>query len=105
MAYLGELRLMAFDDGHGPSGWLPCDGANLQVVSISSVPVRPLVDGGKFLEALFYRLNVISLEATRNRAAGRGASEPDRLIREAGPASGAFRSREQSFAERLAVTG
>jgi transcriptional regulator of aromatic amino acid metabolism len=35
-----------------------------QIVSISSVPLRPLVEDGRFLEGLMYRLNVISLEAT-----------------------------------------
>jgi hypothetical protein len=100
---LADVALMSLGQQMRVFDWLPSDCGNLQVVSISSVPVRPLVDQGKFLEGLFYRLNVISLEATRNRSAGRGAGETDRLLREAGPATGVFRSREQSFAERLAV--
>jgi transcriptional regulator of aromatic amino acid metabolism len=102
---LADLAMMSLGQQMRVFDWLPRDCGNLQVVSISSVPIRPLVDEGKFLEGLFYRLNVISLEATKNRAAGRGASETDRLIRQTGPASGTIRSREQSFAERLAVMG
>jgi transcriptional regulator of aromatic amino acid metabolism len=44
--------------------WLSAGHDLPQVVSVSSVPLRPLVDDGRFLEALLYRLNVISLEAT-----------------------------------------
>jgi DNA-binding NtrC family response regulator len=44
--------------------WLSVGCENLQVVSISSAPLRPLVDDGRFLEGLFYRLNVIYLDAT-----------------------------------------
>jgi transcriptional regulator of aromatic amino acid metabolism len=102
---LADLAMMSLGQQMRVFDWLPRDCGNLQVVSISSVPVRPLVDEGKFLEGLFYRLNVISLEATKNLAAVRGAGQTDRLMREAGPASGAFRSRVQSFAERLAITG
>jgi hypothetical protein len=83
---LADVAMMSLGQQMRVFDWLPRDGANLQVVSISSIPLRPLVDDGKFLEALFYRLNVISLDATRNRAAGRGAGDKDRLLREAGPA-------------------
>ena len=45
--------------------WLSDAGQNVQVVSISSVPLMPLVEQGHFLEGLFYRLNVIHLDATQ----------------------------------------
>jgi transcriptional regulator of aromatic amino acid metabolism len=102
---LADLALMSIGQQMRVFDWLPRDCGNLQVVSISSVPIRPLVDEGKFLEGLFYRLNVISLEATKSRAAARGATETDRLLRDAGPASGAIRSMQQSFAGRLAMMG
>jgi transcriptional regulator of aromatic amino acid metabolism len=98
---LADVAMMSIGQQMRLFDWLPRDCGNLQVVSISSVPLRPLVDQGKFLEGLFYRLNVISLDATRNRAVGRGESE-NGWLREAGPASGAIRS---SFTERLAITG
>ena len=44
--------------------WLSTAGERPQIVSVSFVPLRPLVDDGRFLEGLLYRLNVISLEAT-----------------------------------------
>jgi hypothetical protein len=102
---LADLAMMSLGQQMRVFDWLPRDCGNLQVVSISSVPIRPLVDQGKFLEGLFYRLNVISLDATRSRAAERGAGETDRLMREAGPASGAVRSIQQSFAGRLSAMG
>jgi transcriptional regulator of aromatic amino acid metabolism len=43
--------------------WLSAGHDLPQIVSVSSVPLRPLVDDGRFLEALLYRLNVISLDA------------------------------------------
>ncbi|HKT80551.1 MAG TPA: sigma 54-interacting transcriptional regulator [Vicinamibacterales bacterium] len=36
---------------------------NIQVVSLTSTPLAPLVQAGQFLEGLFYRLNVINLDA------------------------------------------
>ena len=44
--------------------WLSDSSHSVQVVSVSSVPLRPLVDEGRFLEGLFYRLNVVHLDAT-----------------------------------------
>jgi transcriptional regulator of aromatic amino acid metabolism len=35
--------------------------ARVQVISIASSPVYPLVQSGKFADALYYRLNVICL--------------------------------------------
>lgn len=36
--------------------------ARVQVISIASSPVYPLVQSGKFADALYYRLNVICLD-------------------------------------------
>jgi transcriptional regulator of aromatic amino acid metabolism len=47
--------------------WLTDGCEHLQVVSISSVPLLPLVEEGRFLEGLFYRLNVIHLDARPGR--------------------------------------
>jgi DNA-binding NtrC family response regulator len=35
----------------------------VQIVSVTSAPLRPLVEDGEFLEGLFLRLNVVCLEA------------------------------------------
>jgi sigma-54-interacting transcriptional regulator len=44
--------------------WLDA-GRSVQVVSVTSKPIWPLVEQGRFLEGLFYRLNVVTLEAGR----------------------------------------
>jgi hypothetical protein len=43
--------------------WLDRFADSVQVVSLTSVPLWPLVEQGRFLEGLFYRLNVVSLTA------------------------------------------
>ena len=45
---------MTMNAGHG----------SVQIVSITSQPIWPLVEAGRFLEGLFYRLNVVTLEAS-----------------------------------------
>jgi hypothetical protein len=42
--------------------WL-ATGDRVQVLSISSQPLYPLVARGRFLESLYYRLNVVRFEA------------------------------------------
>ena len=51
--------------------WLSTGAPDLQVVSISSGALAPLVERGEFFEGLFYRLNVISLDATPSFTADR----------------------------------
>src|SRR6185503_5060700 len=77
---LADVAMMSIGQQMRLFDWLPCDSENLQVVSISSVPLRPLVDDGKFLEGLFYRLNVIYLDANRRAATGTAKGEPDRRL-------------------------
>jgi transcriptional regulator of aromatic amino acid metabolism len=43
--------------------WLEGAGRECQVVSIARESVYPLVEEGRFMEALYYRLNVVSLGA------------------------------------------
>jgi transcriptional regulator of aromatic amino acid metabolism len=43
--------------------WLDRFGESAQVLSFTSVPLWPLVERGRFLEGLFYRLNVVTLTA------------------------------------------
>ena len=47
--------------------WLNAGRGPVQVVSITSRPIWPLVEQGRFLEGLFYRLNVITLDAIDRR--------------------------------------
>jgi hypothetical protein len=43
--------------------WLSTPDADMQVISLATTPLRSLVEDGEFLEGLFYRLNVIRLDA------------------------------------------
>ena len=45
--------------------WLNSSRGLVQVVSVTSQPIWPLVEEGRFLEGLFYRLNVVTLEASQ----------------------------------------
>jgi hypothetical protein len=47
--------------------WLSAGRGSLQVVTITSEPLWDLVQQGRFLEGLFYRLNVVYLEAENGR--------------------------------------
>jgi hypothetical protein len=41
--------------------WLEAQDGRVQVVSVAPAPLFPLVAGGEFSEALFYRLNVMTM--------------------------------------------
>lgn len=43
--------------------WLSAAGGDMQVISVTTAPLRAFVEEGEFLEGLFYRLNVIRLDA------------------------------------------
>jgi transcriptional regulator of aromatic amino acid metabolism len=45
--------------------WLNASRGAVQVISVTSQPIWPLVEEGRFLEGLFYRLNVVTLEASQ----------------------------------------
>jgi hypothetical protein len=45
--------------------WLSDRRGEMQVVSVTSAPLEALVEDGQFLEGLFYRLNVLRLNAGR----------------------------------------
>ena len=43
--------------------WLNTGGREVQVVSMTGAQMLPLVESGRFLEGLYYRLNTISMVA------------------------------------------
>jgi hypothetical protein len=49
--------------------WLSAGRGDLQIVSMTTTPLDTLVEQGDFLEGLYYRLNVVRLEATTSRRA------------------------------------
>ena len=56
--------------------WIAEGCGDAQIVSIATTPLWPLVQNGDFLEGLFYRLNVVRLEATAESFIG-AAVRPD----------------------------
>ena len=47
--------------------WLDVHGGRVQVISVAPAPLFPLVAGGEFSEALFYRLNIVTVHAAANQ--------------------------------------
>jgi hypothetical protein len=50
--------------------WLEGRGRNTQVVSLSPVKLFPLVIEGRFLEDLYYRINILQFDAHENANGG-----------------------------------
>jgi hypothetical protein len=57
---IGDLTLQAQE---ALFSWLEGRGKNTQVVSLSPVQLFPLVTSGRFLEGLYYRINVVQFDA------------------------------------------
>jgi hypothetical protein len=57
--------LASLDDGAQRAlfQWLDVQGGRVQVISVSPASLFPLVAEGEFSEALFYRLNVVTMDA------------------------------------------
>ncbi len=81
---LDDVAMMTIGQQMRLYDWLTARVNGPQVVSISSVPLRPLVDDGRFLEGLLYRLNLIHLDATPVEATGL-VPEPNPGIHQALP--------------------
>jgi hypothetical protein len=43
--------------------WMTSSNGDHQIVSLTTGPLEPLVENGSFLEGLYYRLNVVRLNA------------------------------------------
>ena len=71
---LADVAMMSLGQQMRLYDWLSAAHDLPQIVSVSSVPLRPLVDDGRFLEGLLYRLNVISLDATPIEALPQGVT-------------------------------
>jgi transcriptional regulator of aromatic amino acid metabolism len=57
--------------------WIDEGSGQAQIVSIATTPLWRLVENGDFLEGLFYRLNVICLEATALKGQASGVDTSD----------------------------
>jgi hypothetical protein len=59
-----DVATLSLDQQHALLSWLDLAGAgHAQVVSTAALPLFPLVEHGEFLEALYYRLNTVRLDA------------------------------------------
>ena len=60
---VGDVSALTLPQQLALYDWLHRFHNSVQVVSLASVPLWPLVEQGRFLEGLFYRLNVVTLAA------------------------------------------
>jgi hypothetical protein len=66
---VGDVSLLTIHQQRALCDWMDNRDRAVQVISITSTPLLPLVQAGRFLDRLFYRLNLISVAtATRNAA-------------------------------------
>lgn len=61
--FLHDLAALTLSQQITLYDWLNTRGKEVQVVSMTGAQMLPLVETGRFLEGLFYRLNTISMVA------------------------------------------
>jgi hypothetical protein len=59
---LHDVAALSRDDQQTLNDWVSSENGRTQVIAISAVPLFPLVKGGVFLEALYYRLNILYVD-------------------------------------------
>lgn len=64
--FLNDVAALRRDQQLALQDWLDVDSADVQIISLTSLPLDRLVAEGQFLESLYYRLNVIRLDVTRH---------------------------------------
>jgi sigma-54-interacting transcriptional regulator len=60
---LREVESLNADEQQNLLRWMEDAGAEVQVISVIPAPLFPLVVGGRFLQTLYYRLNVLYITA------------------------------------------
>jgi Sigma-54 interaction domain len=63
---LRKLETLDWQAQHQLLRWLDGPGTGTRVISVTSESLYPRVEQGSFLEALYYRLNVVRLEPLQN---------------------------------------
>ena len=61
---LHQVTALTADDQRALLAWLSNDGPRVQVIALDSRPVHSLVEQGAFLEALYYRINWVVVNAS-----------------------------------------
>jgi hypothetical protein len=62
---LHDVHALPLNDQRRLVEWLEAAKGRTQVVSTTSAPLLPLVNAGKFIATLFYRLNTVCVDVTR----------------------------------------
>ena len=78
--FLTRIEEMSLDQQIALFDWLTETHAHAQVVSIATTRIDHLVKDGRFLEGLFYRLNVVQIDVRSASSAAWSAVEPSRLV-------------------------
>ena len=61
--FLEDVAALTLRQQIALNDWISGGRGEVQIVSMTSAPLWPLVEDGEFLEGLFFRLNVVCLEA------------------------------------------
>lgn len=62
--FLNDVSAMTLAQQVALNDWIDRSRGDIQIVSATETRLWPLVEGGQFLEGLYYRLNVITIEAS-----------------------------------------
>jgi transcriptional regulator of acetoin/glycerol metabolism len=65
--FIKDVSRMTLAQQIALNDWIDRGRGDMQIVSASETRLWPLVEAGQFLESLFYRLNLITLEAKAPR--------------------------------------
>lgn len=71
---LRDLEHLSAGEQHQLLDWLGRSGGHAQVVSTAAIPLLPRVVTGEFLEALYYRLNMVCVDLAAEPHEGRQAA-------------------------------
>jgi hypothetical protein len=69
MMILHEVGAMPIEDQRRLLAWLEGAGRSVQIISTSAAPLIDAVDAGTFLDSLYYRLNVVYVDAANREHA------------------------------------
>jgi hypothetical protein len=61
---LEDVGALAYSDQRRLLEWLECEEGRTQVVSTTPEPLLKHVEAGRFIDALYYRLNTICVDST-----------------------------------------
>ena len=68
---LRQVAELSRDDQYSLLTWLSNGGRRVQVISVASRRVYPLVEAGAFLPALYYRINCVIVDCAGRNGRGR----------------------------------